>query len=163
MQRTLSVRLTGLLKFVLPPVWIGIVGYGFWQLWSRPAEVLVDGDTSAMTPALTWLFFVLLALSLVVLFAFVVPLKRVRLAPEGLHVSNYVREITVPFSAIARVRQDWLPTFRLITLDLRAKTLLGRRVIFMPAGPRRMAFWRPDYWREDALVSELRRLAGLTE
>ena len=163
MQRTLSVRHTALLKFVLPPIWIGVVGYGVWQLSSNPEMVLVDREAGAATIALRWLLLALVAASLLVLFAFVVPLKRVRLAPDGLLVSNYLREITVPFRAIARVRQNWLPTFRLVALDLRTDTTLGRRVIFMPAATQRMAFWRADYWREDALVDELRRFAGLTD
>ena len=162
MQRTLSFRHTGLLKFALPPIWLGIVSYGVWQLWSRPEDVLVDYDAGPATAALTWLFLALVAVSLLVMFAFVLPLKRVRLAPDGLRVSNYVREINIPFGEIARVRQNWLPTFRLVTLDLRTETPLGRRVIFMPAGSQRMAFWRAEYRREDDLVSELRRLAGLT-
>ncbi|MFN2566485.1 MAG: PH domain-containing protein [Gemmatimonadaceae bacterium] len=163
MQRTLSVRHTALLKFLLPPVWLAVVAYAVWQLWSSPEEVLSDGEAGAATLALKWLFLALVAVSLVVLFAFVVPLKRVRLEPDGLRISNYFREITVPFSAIARVRQNWLPTYRLVTLDLRTETPLGRRVIFMPAGPRRWAFWRADYRREDEVVAELRALAGLTD
>jgi len=163
MQRTLSVSHTPLLKFVLPPIWIVIVGYASWQLWSNPETVFVDREVGAATAALRWLLLALLAASLVVLFAFVVPLKRVRLTPEGLLVSNYIREITVPFRDIERVRQNWLPTFRLVALDLRTDTALGRRAIFMPAVPRRTAFWRPDYWREDDLVDELRRLARVTD
>jgi hypothetical protein len=161
MKRTLSARYTALLKFVLPPIWIGLVGYAGWQLWSNP-DVLLEGDAGAAALAVRWLLLALVAASLVVLFAFVVPLKRVHLTPDGLRISNYRREVTVPFRAIARVRQNWLPTFRLVMLELRTDAALGRRVIFMPAGPPRMAFWRADYWREDDLVSELRRLAGLT-
>jgi hypothetical protein len=162
-QRTLSVPHTFLLKFVLPPLWIGGFGYGTWQLWLHPGDVLFDRETGAATPALQWLFLVLFAVGILVLLAFVVPLKRVRLEPDGLRVSNYFREITVPFSNIERVRQNWLPTYRLITLDLRTETPLGGRVIFMPAGPLRLAFWRAGYWREDEMVAELRALAGIDQ
>lgn len=158
-DRTLSIRQTGLLKFVLPVVWVALAAYAVWRLWTRPEEVLADAGLGQA--ALKWIFLALLAAGLVVLFAFVVPLKRVQLTPDGLRISNYIREITVPFSAIATVRQNWLPTFRLITIDLRTETPLGRRVIFMPAGTQRGAFWRAEYRREDALVTELRRLAGL--
>jgi hypothetical protein len=161
MQRTVSIRHTALLKFVLTPIWIIIVVYAAWQLLSNPEAVLVDRESGSAMAA-RWLLLALLAVSLVVLVAFVVPLKRVQLEAEGLRVSNYIREITVPFGDIARVRQNWLPTFRVVTLNLRTDTPLGRRVIFMPAGPQRMAPWRSDYWREDDLVAELRRLAGLT-
>src|SRR5688572_29250854 len=153
MLRTLSIRPTPLLKFALPPLWIGGVGYAIWLLWVHPERVL-DAEPGAATLALQWFFLALFALSLFLLFAFVVPLKRVQLASDGLRVSNYMREITIPFSAIARVRQNWLPTFRLITLDLRTQTPLGRRVIFMPAVPQLMAFWRANYWHEDELVRE---------
>ena len=160
MQRTLSSRYTALLKFVLPPIWIALVGYAGWQLWAD-MDVLLEGDAGAAVLAVRWLLLALIAASLVVLFAFVLPLKRVHLTQDGLRISNYRREVTVPFRAIARVRQNWLPTFRLVMLELRADAELGRRVIFLPAGAPRMAFWRADYWREDDLVSELRRLAGL--
>ena len=163
MQRTVSARHTHLVKFILPPLWIALVAYAGWQLWFRPEDVLSDGDAGVVSSAFKWLLLALLAASLVVLFAFVVPLKRVRLGPDGLRISNFRREITVPFAAIARVRQNWLPTFRLVTLDLRTATPLGHRVVFMPAGAQRAAFWRPAYWQEDPMVAELRRLAGLSD
>lgn len=160
MVRTLSIRPTALLKFVLSPLWIGGAAWAMWLLAMHPERAL--GDYAPGTAiALQWFFLALLAASLVLVFAFAVPLKRVRLAPDGLRVSNYRREITIPFDAIASVRQNWLPTFRLVTLHLRTDTPFGRRLVFMPAVPRPMAFWRADYWREDALVRELRSLAGL--
>jgi hypothetical protein len=158
MERTLSVRHTGILKFVLPPLWIGLAGYAIWQVWARPEQAF---NREVPGTVLIWLLSALFAASLVVLFAFVIPLKRVRLIDDGLRVSNYRREVTIPFRDIARVRQNWLPTFRLITVDLRTDTPLGRRFIFMPAGAQRFAFWRPTYRQEDRLLGELRQLAGL--
>ena len=163
MPRMISSPVTPLLKFGLSPLWVGSVGYAICLLWLSPERVLNEAESTALTRALQWVFLALFAGSLLILLAFVVPLKRVSLGDDGLRVSNYVREITIPFSAIARVRQNWLPTFRLITLHLRTPTPLGRRVIFMPAVPRRMAFWRSDYWSEDELVRELRSLAGPPE
>jgi hypothetical protein len=160
MQRSLSVRATPFLKFVLPPVWVALVGYVGWRLWADPSY-LVAGETGVQTQFARWLLLALIAASLVVLLAFVVPLKRVRLVDTGLQISNYLRETTVPFDAILGVRQNWLPTFRLISLELRSGTSFPRRVVFMPAGTQRLAFWRRDYWREDAVVGELRRRARL--
>lgn len=159
MERTLSIAHTGILKFVLPPLWIGVAGYAIWQAWSRPDRAF-DGEPPGTV--LIWLLTALFAASLAILFAFVVPLKRVRLTPDGLQVSNYRRQITIPFRDIAGVHQNWLPTYRLITVDLRTETPFGRRIIFMPAGAQRFAFWRPDYRQEDRLLGELRQLAGLT-
>ena len=160
MQRTLSARSTPLLKFVLAPAWTALAAYVGWQLLFHPADIIAVSDTGVVAPATRWLLLVLLTASLAVLLAFVVPLKRVALTPDGLRISNYRREITVPFSAIARVRQNWLPTFRLVTVDLSSATPLGRRVIFMPAGAGRVAFWRAAYWQQDPVVTELQSLVG---
>lgn len=159
-ERTLSSPRTALLKFAVPIAWLAIGGYAVWRLWTRPDAVL-DVDPGSTTDALRWLFLVLFAVGLMLAFAFVAPLKRVRLGRDGLRISNFRREITLPFAAIARVRQSWLPTFRVVTMDLRHESEFGRRIIFRPAGPRRMAFWKADYGREDDLVGELKRLAGL--
>ena len=46
MRRTLSARHTALLKSVLPPIWIGLVGSAAWLLWSNP-DVLLEGEAGA--------------------------------------------------------------------------------------------------------------------
>lgn len=159
MERPLSVRHTGILKFVLPPLWVVGSVYALWSMWARPEQAF-DGE--APTSAVTSLLTAVLVASLIIVFAFVVPLKRVHLTADGLRVSNYQREVIIPFRDIAGVRQSWLPTFRLVTIELRTDTPLGRSFIFMPAGAQRFAFWRPEYRREDQLLSELRQLAGLS-
>ena len=162
MPQLISTRPTALLKFVLPPFWIAAVGYAIWLLWVHPEVVLTEAGPGG-TRILQWVFLALFVASLMVLYAFVTPLRRVQLAPDGLLVSNYRQEIAVPFREIAAVHQHWLPTYRLITIDLKNDTPLGRRVVFMPATARRLAFWRSDYWREDDLVRELRVRAGLPD
>jgi len=159
-ERTLSARHTPLVKFVLPPLWLAIVGYATWQLSSNPDALSFD-PRGAAAPVVRGVLLALILASLVVLAAFVVPLKHVRLGPNGLRVSSYGREVAIPFSAIGSVRQGWLPTFRLITIDLRSDAARARRVIFMPAGPCRWAIWRADYWREDEIVQELRRRSAV--
>jgi hypothetical protein len=163
MSRTLSASPTFVLKFVLAPLWSALAVYALWRLWSDPRGLLTEGLGEAAFAVIRWALVALLISSLVILIAFVVPLKRVRLAPDGLHVSNFRREIHVPFNVLTRVRQNWLPTFRLVTIELRAAGPFGRRIVFMPSGAGPLAVWRPSYWREDAIVGEIRRLAGLTE
>lgn len=161
MPRTISIRATPLLKFVLSPLGLAAATYAIWIIWSRPERVLGDYEP-AIRLILQIVLLALLAAGAVVVVAYVIPLKRVRLQAEGLAVSNYRREIMVPFSEIAGVRQHSLPTFRLVTIRLRNDGGLGRRVIFMPAVPVRTAFWRSDYGKEDDIVGELRSLAGLS-
>lgn len=91
MTRTISIRSTPLLKFVLAPIWLFGAAYATWILWAHPERVLDDYRPGAMT-ALQLILMALLAASVVVLFACVVPLKRVRLAPDGLLVSNFLKD-----------------------------------------------------------------------
>ena len=83
-------------------------------------------------------------------------LKRVRMDDRQLYVSNYIREISVPFSEIIDVRQNrWLNS-RPITIYFRDATEFGGKATFIPK-------WRMQslFWRTDPVVSELRQLAGL--
>ena len=82
-------------------------------------------------------------------------LKRVRMDDRQLHVSNYVRQVDIPFSAITDVRQNrWLNS-RPITIHFRDVTRFGDKVTFMPKQ-------RIQFWRIDPVVDELKQLAGLT-
>jgi len=75
---------------------------------------------------------------------------------QQLFVSNYVREIGIPFSAIVDVRQNrWLNS-RPITIYFRGATQFGDRVTFIPKWRFRIQFWRID-----PVVDELKQLAGL--
>ena len=160
MPRTISIRATPLFKFVLAPLWLAVAAYAMWAIWTSPERVLTEYESGTRL-ALQVILLALLAASAAVAVAYVIPLKRVRLQADGLAVSNYQREVVVPFAEIASVRQHSLPTFRLITVRLRNDGGLGRRVIFMPTVPMRTAFWRSDYGGEDEIVGELRSLAGL--
>jgi hypothetical protein len=82
-------------------------------------------------------------------------LKRVRMDERQLYVSNYFREIQIPFSAIVDVRQSrWLNS-RPITIYFRDATEFGDKVTFIPKQ-------RIRFWRIDPIVEELKQLAGLT-
>jgi hypothetical protein len=82
-------------------------------------------------------------------------LKRVRMDERQLYVSNYFREIQIPFSAIVDVRQNrWLNS-RPITIYFRDATEFGDKATFIPKQ-------RIRFWRIDPVVEELKQLAGLT-
>lgn len=85
-------------------------------------------------------------------------LKRVRMDERQLYVSNYAKEISIPFGAIVDVKQNrWLNS-RPITVYFRDSTEFGDRASFMPK--RRI---RIQFWRVDPVVDELKKLAGLAE
>ena len=83
-------------------------------------------------------------------------LKRVRMDARQLYVSNYIREISVPFSEIIDVRQNRWINYRPITIYFRDATEFGGKATFIPK-------WRIQllFWRTDPVVSELKQLAGL--
>lgn len=83
-------------------------------------------------------------------------LKRVRADERQLYVSNYLREICIPFSGVRDVSQNRWLNIRPITIYFRNVTEFGDKVVFMPK--RRIAF---RFWRVDPVVDELKKLAGL--
>jgi hypothetical protein len=155
-ERTLSAPSTPLLKFVLPPVWTALFGYGTFQLWINPAEVVYNGVKGGATPGTQWLFLGAFVVGVLYLAWWCLPLKRAVLAGESVRISNFRSEIVVPVATIERVSQSWL-LGRLITLRLRTDTPFGDRITFLPNTQRGLAFWR-----EDELIRELRELAGIS-
>lgn len=81
-------------------------------------------------------------------------LKRVRMDERQLYVSNYLKEILIPFSSITDVRQKRWISSRPITIYFRDATEFGDKVNFMPKQ-------RIQFWRIDPVVNELKQLAGL--
>jgi hypothetical protein len=143
-ERTLSSDWTYTMKFVFPVVWILGFVVGSAVLWSRAADTAAPpfGFFAAWIAATAFIFWANLGL------------KRIRVDDRQLYVSNYLRETSVPFSAIANVKQNrWLST-KPITIHFREATEFGDQVTFMPK--QRFAFWSAD-----PTTTELRKLAGL--
>jgi hypothetical protein len=135
-------------KFVFPAVWISGFGLGTILPWLGG---LRDGNI-----ALSPLFLLVWILGSTFILWASAGLKRVRTDGRQLLVSNYVREIRIPFSAIMDVRQNrWLNT-RPITIYFRDATEFGDRATFIPKWRIRIQFWRTD-----PVVEELKQLAGL--
>jgi hypothetical protein len=155
MDRTISASTTFLFKYIFTPLWVGGFGIGTFAILSDPQDVVFNGVRGAATPADQLLFFAFWILGSGFLLWLSVPLKRVRLRADGLSVSNYRREILIPFSAIERVTQNVLISGRHVTIHLRFETPFGRRITFMPAGLGKLVFWK-----EDDVVKELRQYAG---
>ena len=82
-------------------------------------------------------------------------LKRIRADDHQLFVSNYLRETSIPFSAIADVKQNRWINSKQIQIYFSERTEFGDRVSFVPKK-------RARIWRHDPAYFELRKLAGLS-
>ena len=151
-ERTLSSALTFWTKFIFPALWILGFGTGTVLLWFGK---LVDGNHASPPPQMKFLFLGVWVLGTTFILWASAGLKRVRMDERQLYVSNYFREIHIPFAEITDVRQNrWLNS-RPITIHFRDATEFGGKATFMPK-------WRIQlFWRTDPVVSELKQLAGL--
>ena len=140
-ERTLSSAWTFWTKFLFPAIWILAFGYVafFWSGAPPQTKFVFLIVWIAGTTSILWAY---------------AGLKRVRMDERQLYVSNYFREIDVPFSAITNVKQNRWINSRPITIYFRDATQFGDRVTFMPKQ-------RIQFWRIDPVVNELKQLAGL--
>ena len=84
-----------------------------------------------------------------------IPMKRVCLEGDVLVISNYSTEYRFPLTTVVDVRQGrWFN--RTITIELADPNPFNGAITFIPTGRQRVA-----PWRDDPLVTELRRLARL--
>lgn len=146
MGRTLSSDLTPFWKFVFPTCIIGFLGAFTVTAIAYPERI--DGGR-------TWQLGVSLLFSwpiAAIVCHQMARLRRVRVTEAGLLVSNYLREILVPWTMIADV--EWVHRRRgpwYVHLSFRQHTALGRRTMFLPR-------WG---WGSEDIVAELRHRAGL--
>lgn len=155
-ETTLSSAWTFWAKFVFPVVMLGFGLGATIIIWSNG---MVDGSGATPPAQVKFVFLGFLIAAMTLIFWTSAGLKRVRIDERQLYLSNYVREIAVPFSAITDVRQNrWLNS-RPVTIYFREATEFGDKATFMPK--QRIQFWR--FWRPDPVVNELKQLAALTE
>jgi hypothetical protein len=141
-METVSSSLTFFYKFVFPTVWSGGFGFGtFAMLLNRNPKAVPFGAAWAIGTV-----FLLLACG---------RLKRVKLDGATLVISNYRRDIAVPVSEIADVRQNRLINLRPVIITFRKETPFGSAVIFKPPVSFRL-------FSEDEIVTRLRSLTGRT-
>jgi hypothetical protein len=139
-------------KFVFPAVWMAGFGFGTIVLWFDA----LHGNNALPPPQVKFVFLGMWVLGSTFILWANAGLKRVRIDGRQLFVSNFVREIRIPFSAIVDVRQNrWLNS-RPITIYFRDATEFGDRATFMPKWRIRILFWRID-----PVVDELKQLAAL--
>jgi len=149
-KQTLSSRSTIYYKFLFPAVWLSVGGTAMVGLWSFAGQ---GADGKDVPTAVKCVGLGMWAGGLAFVLWFCAGLKKVRRDGESLYVSNYRREITVPFSEIVSVTENlWLNPIQ-VTVHFRTPTEFGRKVTFMPE-----LFWM---WMSHPVVAELRNAAGL--
>jgi hypothetical protein len=151
-EGNLSSARTFLEKFIFPVLWISGFGLGTVSLWLG-----VHHRNGALPPPELKFIFLLLSIggSGFILWTNA-SLKRVRVNERQLFISNYFREVCIPFSVVSDVRQNCWLRGRPITIYFRDATEFGDRATFIPK-------WRVPirFWRADPVVDELKQLAGL--
>ena len=140
-------------KFVFPIFWISVFGLGTVFLW---LDAFHGKNNELPPPTMKFAFLGVWIIGSAFILWGCAGLKRVRVDERQLFVSNYLREISIPFSAVRDVRQNrWLNT-RPITIYFRHVTEFGDRATFVPKWHIAIRFWRVD-----PVVDELKQLAGL--
>lgn len=132
MQQTLSSSLTVVWKFIFPAVLISGFGAGTAALWLGAFQ----GRDNQLPPDwMRWQFLAMWLVTSTFLIWFSWRLRRVSLRDGVLTASNYLREISVPVTAISRVTQSYMSRPTTITIHLDCQTTLGRKIVFVPQGP----------------------------
>jgi hypothetical protein len=147
-ERTISSSLTPLMKFVFPIVWISLFGFGTLAIF------LIDFHGQGIKPPPKWIFLAGWVLASIILWRSCMRLKKVRVGVDAIYVSNFQKEIRIPFEEIINVTENRWINIRPITIYFRSETIFGRHIIFMPT--RRFSIWQAH-----PVVGELRTLAHL--
>ncbi len=144
-MRTLSSSLTFYCKFVVSVLFI---------MFLLLSVILLCSFHLKNTDSLfTWIFLLIWAGFAMLFVGRMVTWKRVRMALDSLHISNYLKEIQVPLSGITEVTERrWLGP-RTVTVRFREPTAFGAKIRFRPT-------LLPMFWREHPVVAELRLAAS---
>ncbi len=143
MTTRLSSLQTFPIKFIFPPLWIGLFGFG--ALVSLFAQ---RGDLRA-----SLVMFLMWIAGSAFIYWSCIRLKKVSVDNHFLYVSNYLKEISVPLSDIGDVTEIvWLNSHP-VTVHLKFATEFGDKIVFMPK-VRWFAFFSSH-----PVVAELKELA----
>lgn len=137
------------MKFVFPTIWVSMFGLGTLGLFF---DSLRGPNNSSPPEAMKWGFLGGWIAGTIFIYWGCVRLKRVRINDSAIYVSNYLKEIRIPFDAVASVTEIRWINIHPVTIHLRSATEFGDRITFMPK-------IRIFNWRSHPVVEELRELA----
>ena len=136
MPRVISSAQTFINKFILPFVVVGVLTYGLSLAGNRVLPIFAP--VGVLVAASNYWFYV--------------RLKRVAIDSEGLVISNYVREVRVPWRDVIKVTGNrWKKTHQ-VTITFDHDIGFGTSIVFMP----KFRFLWPG--QEHPIAQELRDL-----
>jgi hypothetical protein len=164
-SRTLASGWTFVYKYPFPLFVFGIVVAFTTDVILRPGIPRYGrGSPLFAAPGFDVLFPVVGAIVCLTLWVWAASFKRVKLADEGLLVSDYFEEALIPFSEIESVWRShgWRPAT--VTIRFRHKSRVGSAARFIPNVSARADVDADDLEMElDRLVGELQERAGLRQ
>jgi hypothetical protein len=138
-------------KFIVPALWlVAGIAASIWYL-RLPASDRPDPSFPIQWIVLVWWLIV----GIVVLWTAKL-IKKVTIDGKDLIVSNYFREVRIPFGNISRVSQSKALREKMVRIDFNIPTPFGRNIRFVPG----MSFTLP--WKEHPIVAELRGLSRIS-
>lgn len=143
MKRLISARNTFFYKIVLPVFLCACA------IIVPPVVYVTGTRNNGVAAVFTGIF---LVLSAGLIFVMTKAAKKISIDSRFIYVSNYRKEIAVPFSEIDKIL--WTGDMRPTLIYFKNKTVFGKRINFYPG----ITVASPG---PNPLVEELRRLAGL--
>jgi hypothetical protein len=134
--RVISSAQTFITKFILPVIVVAVLAYGLPRAGGRFLLILAPAGL-LVAASICW---------------FYVRLKKVAIDSEGLVISNYIREVRVPWRDIIKVTGNRWKKTRQVTITFDRDFGFGTSVVVMP----KFQFLWPG--REHPIAQELREL-----
>jgi hypothetical protein len=150
---TLSSAQTFWMKFVFPTIWISMFGLGTLGLFLGAFRGI---DKTEPPDGMKWSFLAAWIVGTAFLYWYCARLKRVRVDESEICISNYLKEIRIPFEAIKDVTENRWINIHPVTIHLRSATAFGNSIVFMP----KIRFF---CWSRHPVVDELRELARVED
>lgn len=154
--RVISSRTTLFLKLVLPILFVAtfvLVTYSMFR-----TRVFINGEEATVPLVAPWMMMFLWVFGIGIIIHQAVQIRWVRMDDSAFYVSGFGEPVRVPFGMVEKITQSRWTKIRPVQVKLRTHiTGLGNTFTFVP----RTRVGTP-FWREDAIVGELRERVHTT-
>jgi hypothetical protein len=153
-MKIISSRLTFLIKIIFPTVLI--TAFGVVTL-SVCFDFMLDTNGVPLPPEEKWQFIFAWIIGTMFTLWCCAGLKKVRVDSTHLYVSNFRKEIAVPFSNIEDIT-EYCWSNNPITIHFHTPIAFGQSIRFIPTER-----FIPFLWASHPVVEDLKKLVGLTD